>query len=1558
MRMPRAVLRLSSIALAAAMLLTVTVLPPERVSSWIETWVGWEPVAEPPSPPPDPQAVAVAEGVSRERLYEHVRYLSTGPSRVTGYAGAQRAAEYIENQYRQLGLEDITVEGFTVPVPYDRGGRIELVSAEAASASIGFPLHALWPNHIRTPTLPEAGVSGRLIDGGGGRLEDLDGSPLEGSVVLLGFGSGTGYLRARMLGAAAIVFYDDGQVTRAEAAQKFLQVPVDIPRYWVDDLTARALQTAAAQGVARVRLSSRMDWIDAEAQSIYGWLRGDGEAMPMGQRQKEQVWGDQVILLHAYYDAISVVPAIAPGAESATGIAAQLELARLLQQEGTRYTILFVATPGHFQGLAGVNDFLYRHARVSDHFDERMPAAQRLPFRLFLGLDLSSHSTAVGPFTMGTFYNSTWQTDDYQKNLMAHYAGRFKQYTRQTFGEVSRYQDGIAPLKRTWKNYMPVRLALDSEAAIFVGHEALTMVTPNQLRARVDTPVDRLEYVDFDGLTTQVRTLTGLLFKATRDPGFFNDSKLILRDQGHSLEGHVYWFDRDVNFAVPKKPVPQGLVTYVQPGPNSVGGVRTLITTRTRPLDTVDDPTTESVEDPGWFRFDIVRNRFTNRIQAFQLDRDGRIVSAPDMGEEGNGTYPIDAGYGWWENKMLEVVFPCEALSFLEVVDPRYLSALDRIQVLGGNDAPPRSYSWSYIDNQSVNAEQVVQAGVVFGEPGKPVKILAGPGMFGQGAALSSIRFMLTNADPAFYETPLDPGQVELETVQQAQGRGFPVDHGMIFRPSLQAARDMWIVDDARMKQLARYGIVLEGLEFLHQQAHEALTLAQARLENHDYTGYFTHVREALGLEARIYPDVRSTANDTVRAVIFYFALLLPFAFFCERFFFAASEVRNQIFGFVGIFIGVFLLLRWVHPAFKLSGSPYIIFLAFVILALGGLVVVIVVSRFMELVQRRRGAASGIHETDVGRLSAGFAAIILGISNLRKRRLRTGLNAMTLTLLTFSVASFTSVQSGISFYRLPRATEPVYEGALVRDRAWSPMQPSSLRFVESAFGDEALVVPRSWQLSQVQAERAFIEFEALDSGRSAFAHGLVGLAAEEPRVSGIDRFLTAGRFFQTGETDVIILPDILATVLGVTDQDLGRSQLRLYGRDYTVIGILDSEALRSLVDLDGEILTPVDTVTDASKLSSQRNQDPRSSAATAIESFNHLEPGQTLFLPYERVMEMGGRLYSIALTEFEDLESVQTSIEDFMSRVALTIFVSDVDRVVAYSSIGSTSVSGAGQLFVPVLIAALIVLNTMMGSVYERSREIGVYSVVGLAPSHISMLFLAESTVFATFGGVAGYLLGQLSYLGMLTFDIAGVTLNYSSLSAVWSTMVVIVTVYLSTLYPARMAADLAVPDVTRQWQFPDPDGDSWRFDFPFTVAGAEVPAIYAYLKVVFDAYGEGSIGDFIARDVQVEIDGSDGDPVYDLRMTAWLAPYDLGISQVVHLRALSTGEHNIYRIEMDLQRVSGDVASWVRMNRNFLTVLRKRFLVWRTLPESLRAEYRERSHAVLSGEALELESA
>jgi hypothetical protein len=83
--------------------------------------------------------------------------------------------------------------------------------------------------------------------------------------------------------------------------------------------------------------------------------------------------------------------------------------------------------------------------------------------------------------------------------------------------------------------------------------------------------------------------------------------------------------------------------------------------------------------------------------------------------------------------------------------------------------------------------------------------------------------------------------------------------------------------------------------------------------------------------------------------------------------------------------------------------------------------------------------------------------------------------------------------------------------------------------------------------------------------------------------------------------------------------------------------------------------------------------------------------------------------------------------------------------------------------------------------------------------------------------------------------------------------------------------------------------------------------------------------------------------------MKTWLAPYDLGISQDVTLDAIPTGEHNIYRVEVTLRRVSGDVASWRRINRGFLNVLRKRFLVWRTIGMAEKQGYDAQGRAILA---------
>jgi hypothetical protein len=308
----------------------------------------------------------------------------------------------------------------------------------------------------------------------------------------------------------------------------------------------------------------------------------------------------------------------------------------------------------------------------------------------------------------------------------------------------------------------------------------------------------------------------------------------------------------------------------------------------------------------------------------------------------------------------------------------------------------------------------------------------------------------------------------------------------------------------------------------------------------------------------------------------------------------------------------------------------------------------------------------------------------------------------------------------------------------------------------------------------------------------------------------------------------------------------------------------------------------------------------------------------------------------------EKTKTFYNTLEAFLSRVFLAIFVGRGENVTVYSSIGVTSVSGLKNLIVPILIAALIVLNTMMGAVYERFREIGVYSSVGLAPSHIAALFIAEASVFATVGVVMGYLLGQAITMALQSLHLlGGLSLNYSSMSAVFSSLIVMVIVILSAVYPAKKAAEMSVQDVTRRWELPAPVGDMWRFEFPFTVSRLESLAVCAYLVHVFQSHEHGVAEEFTAEETSLSAFAVDGYSRYRVKTSTWLAPFDLGVSQSTTLEVLPAEDMvSTYRIEIILHRKSGDLSSWVNLNREFLKVLRKRFLVWRTMGQSLKDEY------------------
>jgi putative ABC transport system permease protein len=68
---------------------------------------------------------------------------------------------------------------------------------------------------------------------------------------------------------------------------------------------------------------------------------------------------------------------------------------------------------------------------------------------------------------------------------------------------------------------------------------------------------------------------------------------------------------------------------------------------------------------------------------------------------------------------------------------------------------------------------------------------------------------------------------------------------------------------------------------------------------------------------------------------------------------------------------------------------------------------------------------------------------------------------------------------------------------------------------------------------------------------------------------------------------------------------------------------------------------------------------------------------------------------------------------------------------------------------IALLVAGFGIMNTMLMSVLERTREIGVLKSIGATRSYIIKIFLAESALIGFFGGVLGVLAGTIISKGM-----------------------------------------------------------------------------------------------------------------------------------------------------------------------------------------------------------------
>lgn len=278
------------------------------------------------------------------------------------------------------------------------------------------------------------------------------------------------------------------------------------------------------------------------------------------------------------------------------------------------------------------------------------------------------------------------------------------------------------------------------------------------------------------------------------------------------------------------------------------------------------------------------------------------------------------------------------------------------------------------------------------------------------------------------------------------------------------------------------------------------------------------------------------------------------------------------------------------------------------------------------------------------------------------------------------------------------------------------------------------------------------------------------VVATEPSYTEIRNFYPAkGRFFSLNDmkesSRVCVIGDTVATNLFGEENPL-RKQILIRGELFEIIGIMEHKGVTQMMDMDDQIFIPLTTgYATLVGLNAVTGRSVKSILVRAVEN----EDMQAQF-QITNLLRLRHNIQS-------------PDSDDFTLRTQ-----SDIMQT-AQSITGVFSLLLGATAGISLLVGGIGIMNIMLVSVSERTKEIGIRKAIGAKYSQILSQFVIEAVLMSVTGGVLGIALG-----------IAGATAL--SQLAQWTTIVTPFSIALSFcvslviglffgIYPARQAAKL-----------------------------------------------------------------------------------------------------------------------------------------------------------------------
>ena len=247
------------------------------------------------------------------------------------------------------------------------------------------------------------------------------------------------------------------------------------------------------------------------------------------------------------------------------------------------------------------------------------------------------------------------------------------------------------------------------------------------------------------------------------------------------------------------------------------------------------------------------------------------------------------------------------------------------------------------------------------------------------------------------------------------------------------------------------------------------------------------------------------------------------------------------------------------------------------------------------------------------------------------------------------------------------------------------------------------------------------------NGQTLTEVSIVGTTSDFPSVRQVD--IANGRFFNETELDreakVAVLGHTITTDLFGEDDPIGQT-LIIGTTQLTVIGVADEKGVVGNTDFDSQIYTTITLLFEKF-------------VPTRFRQF----VGNNVRLIYAEIDE-GAEMDSV----IQQIELKLASTKDIGVDELPFVIQTQQDII---DTQGATTEAFRNLLAwvagVSLLVGGIGIMNIMLVSVTERTREIGIRQSVGATPTDIRLQFLTEAFLLSLTGGIIGIVLGIVGAL-------------------------------------------------------------------------------------------------------------------------------------------------------------------------------------------------------------------